>query len=49
MVPVTSNNDFCLLFQNELLNGHGTQYLEKDLTEDRVEKADQVCVLFYQI
>ena len=49
MVPVTSNNDFCLLFQNDLLKGRGTQYLEKGLTEERVEKADQVCVLFYQI
>jgi hypothetical protein len=25
-----------------LLEGHGTQYLEKDLTEERVDKADQI-------
>jgi hypothetical protein len=27
---------------NELLEGHRTQYLEKDLTEERVDKADQI-------
>ena len=41
--------NFCLLLQNELLEGHGTQYLEKDLTEERLDTAHQVLVLFYQI